>query len=791
MAACFPRRAPGHRCFSLSTATRKSCGARMLRFPHAFVTGGSDGVRFLGEEEVKMRVGEARLLWFGEYHSEKRICELLQKITAGPMLQPQEGGGGALHQNREGPRFSKWLLVMEHFSSDMQQLLDSYFKNTEDTNFAAFAAQYREIGTEGHDLAPYEPLFEQWRNSLEVVRVVGGFPPRPLAAAFTKLENATERVDYLQTLMADGYLPPAELMAKVERIIAARNSSTRGQNKCRASDLRSLIHEEVLPVQGDETGGKSGLSEEEDQDNFRRTGLLYASVDNFRLFESLMSGRDVYAADGGEIERITAVSPLLRMFGAQSIKDWAMAWNVHRQRKGMKTNEDAKLLVVAGKAHLHHYKGVPECLRLLQEAEADGEVGGSNKELLLLSQMMYECDLDEADEKRNPDVLRSKISAAVANCMGGVVGGLSPGAKPYADILYVYDEDDDGEEWGDDADVLAGDEEKETLADLSGALTAKFETLDAYNKVGATAATAGNLRRAKKWMTCLHYTETDFEAIGERNLYNFQGVGNPFLKAKIRKGEAVLELGCGLGVDAFLAASKTGTQGTVTAVDFAEKELEFVRRRAAEEERGKHLKFMTGDIEKLSSLIIEPESFDVCISNGAFCLIPDKRKAFGNVYKALKSGGRCAICTTTMKLPLNKMGKVQDHAPAHEPDRKVRDLMLAESAEAQHVEGPGDAGLRKESECPEVRNESEYPVCMRMFANLNELQPMLEQIGFRNVAIEEVQLDEWVFDSDEEEDNNNAQRFKIHGGRLGEKYEFLEKMNVDDMCAAVVVYAEK
>jgi hypothetical protein len=29
--------------------------------------------------------------------------------------------------------------------------------------------------------------------------------------------------------------------------------------------------------------------------------------------------------------------------------------------------------------------------------------------------------------------------------------------------------------------------------------------------------------------------------------------------------------------------------------------------------------------------------FDVCISNGAFCLVPDKHGAFGSVYRALKS----------------------------------------------------------------------------------------------------------------------------------------------------------
>ncbi|CAD7938965.1 unnamed protein product [Amoebophrya sp. A120] len=749
-----------------------------MRFPHAFLyrslEKNQNAQRFLrrgGKEltELACATGDSRqcVIWFGEYHSENRICALLEKISdAALQLQSTTSTTSAS---------AKLQVVLEHFSHDMQgPVVDAYFRDGKFTDFADFKAAYKEIGTEGHDLDPYEKLFESWRRNADRVKIVGGFIPRPLAAAFCPLEAAADRKAHVQELCDKGYLPPWESLLEVEKYLGPPDE-----------DFRAF-----LPPTESAADGESLLE---------KTGFPFSSVGYFRLFESLMSGRDVYSAESrhepGEL--FSMCNPaLLRMFGAQCLKDWSMAWRVFQQTKDNgKTTEQAPdtdssittTLVVAGKAHLHHYLGVPHCHRLLERANAQKATEQddqqhlleerSSQELLILSQMTYECDLDEPEDKASYAVTKAKILETCRDCMlletdeaANNEKRFFPFKSPYADVLYVYDEDDE-------SNIQINEEQEDETV-----VPEKEETRTAYERVGATAHHEGNLLRAQKWLTALGYTLEEQEAIGKQNLYNFQGVGNPFLGAKICAGEKVLELGCGLGVDAFLAASKTGEDGTVLAVDFSRKELDHAKQRAEREGRG-NIGFVCADIERLpfvEEANNKPENgmaesaFDVCISNGAFCLIPNKVRAFSQVYRALKKGGRMAICTTTMREALPGTSSAANQAKERCP-----------------VSG---AGAPAENDSKVEGSPVEFPICMRMFARLPELEPMLRKIGFSNIVINEVEIfGEEGLDAltDDTLTPDQAARFKIHGGAVRPEYQHLENMDVDEMCASVLIYAEK
>merc|ERR1719401_2465107 len=115
--------------------------------------------------------------------------------------------------------------------------------------------------------------------------------------------------------------------------------------------------------------------------------------------------------------------------------------------------------------------------------------------------------------------------------------------------------------------------------------------------------------------------------------------------------DCVLDLGCGLGVDSIIALQKNAKQ--VVGIDFAKKEIEFCKQRYSSFNY-KNASFVTADIEHLTSsqelACFHDQKFDVAISNGAFCLLQDKQKAFCELAKFLKPGtGRFSICTTVLQ----------------------------------------------------------------------------------------------------------------------------------------------
>jgi len=120
----------------------------------------------------------------------------------------------------------------------------------------------------------------------------------------------------------------------------------------------------------------------------------------------------------------------------------------------------------------------------------------------------------------------------------------------------------------------------------------------------------------------------------------FVGVGNPFVLGEVRPGEAVLDLGCGAGFDAFVAAQLVGPEGRVAAVDLSAEMLAVAE--AGRIESGfPQIDFREAAIEALP---LSDASFDVAMSNGVLNLIPDKPAALREVVRVLKPGGRLQAC---------------------------------------------------------------------------------------------------------------------------------------------------
>ena len=139
------------------------------------------------------------------------------------------------------------------------------------------------------------------------------------------------------------------------------------------------------------------------------------------------------------------------------------------------------------------------------------------------------------------------------------------------------------------------------------------------------------------------YDDEALSFIPEEARVRSYGCGSPVGDADLSAGETVVDLGCGAGIECFIASERVGEPGRVVGVDMLPQMLERAEKAAlkvADELGYGNVDFEQGTLEDLP---IADSSVDVVVSNCVINLCEHKRQVFQEIYRILKPGGRLVI----------------------------------------------------------------------------------------------------------------------------------------------------
>ena len=171
-----------------------------------------------------------------------------------------------------------------------------------------------------------------------------------------------------------------------------------------------------------------------------------------------------------------------------------------------------------------------------------------------------------------------------------------------------------------------------------------------YGQVAENPEEGFNFPTGRVFAISTGYPKRLIDNLPKSIIQSFCGVNYPPSFKEMKNNDTVLDIGCGAGLDLYIASTIVGPGGKVVGIDFSKKMVEKAKANM------KKLNVTNVEIKRTPSdkIPLNDESVDLVTSNGIYNLSPNKEAVFKEAYRVLKSNGIIALSEIVLIKPLEK-----------------------------------------------------------------------------------------------------------------------------------------